>query len=126
MRRLAAMMFDRRDYSVIPVRACGLVKRGRSWRVLAALGNFASGWGIAYPSQETLGALAGGMDQADVSRAIKDLHSLGLLRMLVPAGRKPPGAIQRGNRYQLLYTPDAPLPSSKELEIPWGARTRRW
>jgi hypothetical protein len=26
----------------------------------------------------------------------------------------------------LLYHPHQPLPSSKELDIGWGARTRRW
>ena len=123
---VAGMMFDRRDYSVIPVRACGLVKRGTSWRVLAALGNYASGWGVCYPSQKTLGELAGNMDQAHVSRAVKDLHQLGLVRLLLPKGRKHPKAVQRGNRYQVLFTPNAPLPSDRELDIGWGARTNRW
>ena len=63
------MMFDRRDYSVIPVRACHMVKRAQSWRVLAALGNYASGWGLCYPAQRTHGELTGNMDQGDVSRA---------------------------------------------------------
>ena len=120
------MMFDRRDYSVIHVRACHMVKRAQSWRVLAALGNYASGWGLCYPAQRTLGELAGNMDQGDVSRALKDLHQLGLVRVLLPKGRKHKGSFQRGNRYQVLYIPDAPLPSDKEIDIGWGARTNRW
>ncbi len=120
------MRIDRRHYSIIPIRAVPIIKRGTTWRVLAALGHYASVHGICYPAQQTLGDLAGSMGQPDVSRAVKELHEAGLLRMLLPAGRKPRGAFQRGNRYQILYTEDQPLPSEKEIEIGWGARTRRW
>ena len=57
------------------------------------------------------------MDQGDVSRALKDLHQLGLVRVLLAKGRERKGNFQRGNRYQVLYIPDAPLPSDKEIDI---------
>ena len=120
------MMIDRRHYAIIPARAVPMIKRGQTWRVLAALGHYASGWGICYPNQRTLGEMAGGMDQTDVSRAVRELHEARLLRMLLPAGKKHPRAMQRGNRYQILYYEDQPLPSAKELEIGWGSRTNRW
>lgn len=120
------MKVDRRLYSIIPARAVPIIKRGGTWRILAALGHYASGYGVCYPNQRTLGDLAGGIDQADVSRAVKELHEAGLLRMLLPAGRKHPHGFQVGNRYQILYYPDQPLPSAKELEIGWGSRVNRW
>ena len=46
-----------------------MVKLAQSWRVPPALGNQASGWGLCYPVQRTLGELAGNIDQADVSCA---------------------------------------------------------
>ena len=120
------MNVDRRLYSIVPVRALPLIKRGNTWRVLAALGHYASPNGVCYPNQRTVGELAGGIDQADVSRALKELYQNELLRILLPKGKRQRGAFQRGNRYQLLYHPDQPLPSTKELDIGWGARTRRW
>lgn len=120
------MNVDRRHYSIIPVRAIGMVRRATSWRVLAALGHHASGTGLCYPSQATLGALAGGMDQAAVSRAVKDLYELGLVRMLLPVGPKLRGSFQKQNRYQVLWTPYAPMPNEREIEIAWGSRVNRW
>ena len=118
-------MTDQRKYSVIPIRACGLVKQGLHWRVLAALCAHASPSGVAYPNQSTLAEMVG-TSKAPVSRAIKELHRLGLVRLLQPKGKKLRGAFMRGNRYQVLYTPNAPLPSMKETEIAWGSRTQRW
>jgi DNA-binding transcriptional ArsR family regulator len=120
------MTLDRRALSIIPVRAIGMVRKASSWRVLAALGHHASATGLCYPSQATLGELAGGMDQAAVSRAVKDLYDLGLVRMLLPVGPKLRGSFQKQNRYQVLWTPHAPMPNEREIEIAWGARTNRW
>ena len=57
------------------------------------------------------------MGQGDVSRALKDLHQLGLVRVLLPKSRKRKGGFQRGNSYQGLYILDAPLPSDREIDI---------
>ncbi len=120
------MSVDRRAISIIPVRAIGMVQKPTSWRVLAALGHHTSATGLCYPSQATLGALAGDMDQALVSRAIKDLYQLGLVRMLLPVGPKLHGSFQKQNRYQVLWTPHAPMPNDREIEISWGSRVNRW
>jgi hypothetical protein len=116
---------DRLALSILPARAIPLVRNTSSWRVLAALGHYATDEGLCYPSQSTLSQLTG-LDQAAVSRAIKDLHDLGLLRMLQPIGPKLPGSFQKQNRYQLLWQPDSPLPGPNEREITWGSRVRRW
>ena len=117
---------DRRLYSKIPIRSCDIVRRGNDWRVLAAICATASPLGICYASQKYLGQLAGGLDPASVSRAVKYLHESKLIRLLLPKGRPYPGRFQRGNRYQVLYQEDAPLPSKNEIELQWGARTKRW
>ena len=117
---------DRRLYSKIPIRSCDIVRRGNDWRVLAAICATASPLGICYASQRYLGELAGGLDPASVSRAVKHLHKSKLIRLLLPKGRPYPGRFQRGNRYQVLYQENAPLPSKNEIELQWGARTARW
>lgn len=107
---------DRRRFSVLPIRAIGMIRRSHDWRTLAALCSYASPLGIAYPNQSTL-ARDAGLQQPHVSRALRRLHALGLIRFLVPKGRKRPGAFRRGLRYQVLYDgPNAPLPSAKEIE----------
>ena len=123
---VANMLIDRRNFSIIPLRAIGLVRKASSWRVLAALGHHTSSTGICYPAQETLGQLAGGMAQPEVSDALKDLHQLGLVRLLMPIGPKLAGSFQKQNRYQVLFDPHAPLPNEYEIEVPWGARNNRW
>ena len=117
---------DRRRYSKSPIRSCDIVKRGNDWRVLAAICATASPLGICYASQKYLAELAGGIDPASVSRAIKTLHESKLIRLLLPKGRPYPGRFQRGNRYQVLYQENVPLPSKNEIELQWGARTKRW
>jgi hypothetical protein len=117
---------DRRLYSKIPIRSCDIVRRGNDWRVLAAICATASPLGICYASQKYLGELAGGLDPASVSRAVKYLHKSKLIRLLLPKGRPYPGRFQRGNRYQVLYQENAPLPSMNEIELQWGTRTKRW
>ena len=119
------LMGDARRYSVLPIRAIGIVKKGRTFRVLAALCAHASPAGICYPNQERLMEMTG-VHQADISRAIYELWMLGLVRYLEPKGEKHKNAYQRGNRYQVLYAPNAPLPSPLEREIPPGCRTKRW
>ena len=117
---------DRRTKACAPFRACSLVKRGNDWRVLIAICATASPLGICYAGQKYLGELAGGLDPASVSRAVKNLHQMKLIRLLLPKGKPYPGRFQRGNRYQILYLENAPLPSKKEIELQWGARTKRW
>ena len=93
---------DRRRYSIVPFWTLPLVKTGRDWRVLAAIGAHASPLGILYASQDTLGELVG-MDQANVSRAVKSLYEMEVIRLLQPKGKKHPKAWQRSNRMQLCY-----------------------
>jgi hypothetical protein len=119
------MNVDRRRYSIIPIRALPIVKRAYDWRVLAALCTHTSPRGVCYPNQSTLSELVE-IPQPHVSAAIKRLHEMGLVRMLRPVGKKHPRGFQRGNRYQVLYEPNAPLPGPLEMEIPWGSRVNRW
>ena len=116
-------MTDSRRYSIVPIRALGCVRRSMTLRTLLALCAHTSKSGVCYPNQKTLGELIE-LDQAHVSRACKELWQLGLLRYLVPKGKKHPQGFKRGNRYQILYEPNAPLPSAKELEItePFGGK----
>lgn len=118
-------MTDLRRFSIIPIRAISMVKHGTTWRTLASLCCHTSPNGIAYPGQTTIGELCG-MRQSHVSEALKELHELGLVKVLVPKGKRHPNAFQRGNRYFVPYEPGAPLPSEHEIEIPWNSRTNRW
>ena len=122
----ASLKVDRRLYSMVPIRACQYGLNKNDLRVLHALGACASPRGICYASQKHLGEFAGGMDQADVFRAVKRIHQFGLIRLLLPKGKPFKGRYQRGNRYQILYEENAPLPSKYEIELEFGARTRRW
>ena len=122
----ASLKVDRRLYSKTPIRACQFDLKKNDLRVLHALGACASPRGICYASQKHLGELAGGIDQADVSRAVKRLHHFQLIRLLLPKGKPFKGRYQRGNRYQILYEENAPLPSKHEIELEFGARTGRW
>ena len=47
-------MNDLRRFSVLPIRAVSLVKKGRTLRVLAALCAHTSPTGICYPAQERI------------------------------------------------------------------------
>ena len=114
-------MFDRRDYSVIPVRACHMVKRAQSWRVLAALGNYASGWGLCYPAQRTLGELAGNMDQGDVSRALKNLHQLGPFGFFCPRAASARAAFSAVTGIRFSISPMRRFPATRR-SISAGAR----
>ena len=78
-------MTDSRRYSVLPIRAVSLVKKGRTLRVLAALCAHTSPTGICYPAQERIKEMTG-VHQADISRAIYELWTLGLVRYLQPKG----------------------------------------
>lgn len=118
-------MPSQRRYSLIPRRAGKLVRRAKTWRVLHALCLHTSKYGVAYPNQRTLSEIID-MGQPDVSKAIRELHDLGLLRYLLPKGRKHPNAYAKGNRYQILYEEDAPLPSEKEQEVGPGHRPGRF
>ncbi len=116
-------MSDMRRFSIIPIRAVPMIKRAADWRVFAALCTYTSPLGIAYPNQQTL-AEDCGMGQPDISKALRRLYHMGLVRYLVPKGRRRPGAFRRGCRYQVLYEPNAPLPSAKEVEAaPLRGRT---
>ena len=122
----ASLKVDRRLYSKVPIRACQYDLKKNDLKVLHALGACASPRGICYASQKHLGELSGGIDQADVSRAVKRLHQFGLIRLLLPKGKPFKGRYQRSNRYQILYKENAPLPSKHEIELEFGERTRRW
>ena len=65
-----SVMSDGRHYSIVPIRAIGLVKRGMTWRTLAALCAHTSKSGVCYPNQTTLGDMAG-MDRAHYRLLIK-------------------------------------------------------
>ena len=110
----------------IPNRSFWMLKRGNDLRVLGAVCMCSSPYGISYASQKYLGELAGIPHQSQVSRSIKYLHKVKLIRLLLPKGRPYPGRFQRSNRIQVLFEEDAPLPSSKETMLDWGHRTRRW
>lgn len=122
---MEGMMHDNRRYSIVPIRATSLIKKGRTWRVLASLCSYTSPSGICFPNQRTIEEMCN-VEQAHVSRAIKELYEVGLLRYLLPIGKPHKGSIQRGNRYQILYDEYTPSDIHSEIVIAPGSRTGRW
>ena len=117
---------DTRSFFRLPARACWMVEGKNDWKVLSAICMTSSWIGICYASQEYLANLSGISNQPTVSKAVKNLHKLKLIRLLLPKGKAYPGRFQRSNRIQVLFEENAPLPNEKELALEWGSRTRRW
>ena len=117
---------DLRSFFRLPARACWMVEGKNDWKVLAAICMTSSWVGICYASQQYLANLSGISHQSTVSKAVKTLHKLKLIRLLLPKGKAYPGRFQRSNRIQVLFEENAPLPSEKELALEYGCRTRRW
>jgi DNA-binding transcriptional ArsR family regulator len=104
-------------YSIIPARAVADKRiRGNVLRVFCCLCCYTSPLGIAYPNQATM-ARRLGIHPTAISKAIRRLREAGYIRLLVPAGKRRPGAFKRGNRYQVLIRGKDPLPSDKETEL---------
>ena len=117
---------DTRSFFRLPARACWMVEGKNDWKVLSAICMTSSWIGICYASQEYLADLSGISNPPTVSKAVKNLHGLKLIRLLLPRGKAYPGRFQRSNRIQVLFEENAPLPSEKELALEYGCRTRRW
>jgi len=107
----------KRQWSVIPVRALLDRKLHQShFRVLVALCVFTNSHGVCWPGVKTIGAMLG-VDPASVSRAITRLVKAGYVRKLRPQDYQMEHAkFGKINRYQVLYQPDAPLPSWEEVQ----------
>jgi hypothetical protein len=107
----------KRQWSVIPVRALLDRKLHQShFRVLVALCVFTNSHGVCWPGVKTIGAILD-VDPASVSRAITRLVKAGYVRKLRPQDYQMEHAkFGKINRYQVLYQPDAPLPSWEEVQ----------
>ena len=105
----------RRAWSILPVRA--LLDRKMNepqLRALAALCIYTNSFGVCYPALRTLAAILG-KDLASVSRIISRLEKRGYVRKL-RAQDYQHKQFGNANRYQVLYEPDAPLPSWEEVQ----------
>lgn len=107
----------KRQWSIIPVRA--LLDRDLNQtelRVIAALCIFTNSYGVCWPGVETVGKVIGS-DKATVSRVMARLVKKGYVRRLEPRDYQMEYAkFGKINRYQVLYLPDAPLPSWEEVQ----------
>lgn len=107
----------KRQWSVIPVRA--LLDRDLAavqFRTLAALCIYTNSHGVCWPGIETLSKIVGS-DKAVISRTITRLVKLGYVRRLRPQDYQMEHAkFGKINRYQVLYQPDAPLPTWEEVK----------
>lgn len=107
----------KRQWSVIPVRA--LLDRKLAavqFRTLAALCVFTNSHGVCWPGIETLAKIVGS-DKAVISRTITRLVKIGYVRRLRPQDYQMEHAkFGKINRYQVLYQPDAPLPTWEEVK----------
>ncbi|HAT52829.1 MAG TPA: hypothetical protein DCS80_06135 [Betaproteobacteria bacterium] len=117
---------DQRLWFRMPHRATSKLRTAAQWKTLAAISVTSSWPGICFASQQYLADLSG-LQQSEVSRALKWLHEQQVIRLLLPKGRPFPGRWQRSNRMQILWEGEqTPLVSDKETEIEWGSRTGRW
>lgn len=107
----------KRQWSILPVRALLDRKLTQSeFRVLAAMCIFTNSYGVCWPGTQTIGAVVG-MDQGNVSRAMQKLVKRGYVRRLMPKDYQLEYAkFGKINRYQVLYQPDAALPSWEEIQ----------
>jgi hypothetical protein len=107
----------KRQWSVLPVRA--LLDRDLApvqFRTLAALCIYTNSHGVCWPGIETLSKVVGS-DKAVISRTITRLVKLGYVRRLRPQDYQMQHAkFGQINRYQVLYKPDAPLPTWEEVK----------
>ncbi len=104
-------------FSIIPARAVADKRiRGNVLRVFCCMCCHTSALGIAYPNQATM-ARRLGIHPTAISKAIRRLREAGYVRLLVPLGKRRPGAFKRGNRYQVLIRGNDPLPSDNEREL---------
>ena len=107
----------KRQWSILPVRA--LLDRGlkeREFRTLAALCIFTNSYGVCWPGVTTLSAIID-CDKATISRVLNRLVSKGYVRKLKPSDYQMEFAkFGKISRYQVLYEPDAPLPSWEEVQ----------
>lgn len=107
----------KRQWSVLPVRA--LLDRGLTpveFRTLAALCVYTNSHGVCWPGIETLSQIVGS-DKAVISRTVTKLVRKGYVRRLRPADYQMEFAkFGKINRYQVLYRPDAPLPTWEEVK----------
>jgi hypothetical protein len=107
----------KRQWSILPVRALLDRKLTQSeFRVLAAMCVYTNSYGVCWPGTQTIGAILG-MDQGNVSRAIQKLVRRGYVRRLMAKDYQLEYAkFGKINRYQVLYQPDAALPSWEEIQ----------
>ena len=107
----------KRQWSILPVRA--LLDRNLTpveFRTLAALCVYTNSHGVCWPGVETLSQIVGS-DKAVISRTVTKLVRKGYVRKLRPADYQLEYAkFGKINRYQVLYTPDAALPSWEEVK----------
>jgi hypothetical protein len=86
------------------------------FRTLAALCIYTNSHGVCWPGVETLSKIVGS-DKAVISRTITRLVKLGYVRRLRPQDYQMEHAkFGKINRYQVLYQPDAPLPTWEEVK----------
>ena len=107
----------KRQWSILPVRALLDEKLLTSeLRVLLSLCVFTNSHGVCWPGVKTIGAMLK-MDPGTVSRNVRKLIKKGYVRKLDPKDYQLEYAkFGKINRYQVLYEPDAPVPTWEEVQ----------
>ena len=107
-----------RQYAVLPSRA--LVDRElthEEFRTLAALCAFTNSVGVCWPGTQLLGRILG-KTHPTVIRTIQRLQRRGYVRKLEPKDfQRETAKFGKAARYQVLFEPDAPLPTWEEVQV---------
>lgn len=106
----------KRPFCVVPVRAAGSkVLNETDLRVLIALGYHTNRAGVCWPSVRSLADTAG-VEPNTVQASIKRLIKHKMVRQLNPNDYdQREGQWGFSNRYQVMWTPDAPVPTYEEI-----------
>ncbi|NDB67511.1 MAG: helix-turn-helix domain-containing protein [Methylocystaceae bacterium] len=107
---------EKRPFCVVPVRAVASKKLLESDKaVLMALGYYANRAGVCWPSIRSLADVSG-VETQTVQNAIKRLVKAKMIRQLNPNDyNQKEGVWGHSNRYQIMWTEDAPVPKWEEV-----------
>ena len=92
-------------------------------RVLGALCAFVNRAGVCWPAMNTIADLAGLKQRQSVHNSLKRLKTGKYVRQLKPKDFQETASGWKGNRYQVLWDGDEPLPTYEDLHI---ARYLQW
>jgi len=109
---------DKNPWSVVPLRAFADDKlRETDLRVLGAICTFVNRAGVCWPAMMTIAELAGLKQRQSVHNSLKRLKAGKYVRQLQPKDFQETASGWKGNRYQVLWDGDEPLPTYEDLHV---------